>query len=300
MTHRGAVLAMVLVTLLWSIAGVVTRHLEVARGFEVTFWRSAFNAGALVVWLGLARGADGRRAGPLRTLRAGGATLFLSGVAWSFMFTAFMLALTRTTVANVLVTMAVAPLASALLARFVLDQPVPARTVAAGLVAGLGIGWMHVGALAHSGAEHLSGSLIALCVPLAAAANWTLLAHSARGGRTVDMRPAVLIGALLSAAATLGAALPFQASTHDLSWLALLGVVQLALPCSLAVAAARTLSAPEVALLSLLEVVFGVAWAWLGAGERPPGDVLVGGALVLGALAANELLAARARGAATT
>ena len=65
--------------------------------------------------------------------------------------------------------------------------------------------------------------------------------------------------------------------------------------CLMAVAAARVLSAPEMALLGLLEVIFGVLWAWLGAGETPAAAVLVGGALVLGALVANELLGVRAR-----
>ncbi|HYJ96473.1 MAG TPA: permease, partial [Burkholderiaceae bacterium] len=37
MSHSKAVCLMVLVTLMWSIAGVVTRHLEAARAFEVTF-----------------------------------------------------------------------------------------------------------------------------------------------------------------------------------------------------------------------------------------------------------------------
>ena len=41
--------------------------------------------------------------------------------------------------------------------------------------------------------------------------------------------------------------------------------------------AARTLAAPEVALLALLEVLFGVAWAWLGAGEKPSAAVIGGG-----------------------
>jgi hypothetical protein len=41
MSHRRAVALMVLVTLLWSIAGVVSRHLDSAGSFEVTFWRSA-------------------------------------------------------------------------------------------------------------------------------------------------------------------------------------------------------------------------------------------------------------------
>ena len=92
---------------------------------------------------------------------------------------------------------------------------------------------------------------------------------------------------------TLPLSLPFAASAHDLRLLALLGVVQLAIPCLLSVAAARHLSAPEASLLSLLEVVFGVAWAWLGAGEAPALHVLGGGALVLLALASNEAMALR-------
>ena len=40
--HGQAVVLMVAVTLMWSIAGVITRHLEHARSFEVTFWRSFF------------------------------------------------------------------------------------------------------------------------------------------------------------------------------------------------------------------------------------------------------------------
>ena len=47
---------MIAATLMWSIAGVVTRHLDSARSFEVTFWRSAFNALALLAMLMWLRG----------------------------------------------------------------------------------------------------------------------------------------------------------------------------------------------------------------------------------------------------
>jgi hypothetical protein len=50
LTHPAPSL-MVAVTLLWSIAGVVTRHLEHARSFEVTFWRSFFTVASLLVML---------------------------------------------------------------------------------------------------------------------------------------------------------------------------------------------------------------------------------------------------------
>jgi drug/metabolite transporter (DMT)-like permease len=137
-------------------------------------------------------------------------------------------------------------------------------------------------------------------VPLAGAANWTLLQHISHGDADPDepahdMLPAVWIGAVLSALATLPLAWPLRASGHDLALLALLGVVQLAVPCLLAVWLSRVLPGPEIALLALLEVIFGVAWAWLGAGEAPGSAALAGGSLVLAALIGNELLALRTR-----
>ncbi len=279
---------MIVVTLMWSIAGVVTRRLEAAHSFEITFWRSAFTVVALAVLLLAWRGP----AALLKSVRAGGKTLWLSGLCWSVMFTAFMVALTLTSVANVLVTMAIAPLLTALLARVALGHRLAPRTWMAIVVAGIGIAWMYAREVSGADARNVLGTLVALCVPIAAATNWTLIQHS-RNARDVDLLPAVLIGATISALVTLPLAMPFAASAHDLALLGLLGVVQLAIPCLMSVAAARHLSAPEASLLALLEVVFGVAWAWLGANEAPAQHVLGGGALVLGALAVNEALALR-------
>ncbi len=287
MTHRRAVALMVLVTLLWSIAGVVIRHLDAARSFEVTFWRSLFNALTLAIGLTLLRG-PALWPGLLRADRV----LWASGLCWAVMYTAFMVALTLTTVANVLVTMAIGPMLTALLSRIFLGQRLPLHTWLAILVAGVGIASMFGAEAGRGGA--LLGSLVACAVPLAGAINWILLQRNAESGvQAADMLPAVLLGALISAAVTLPLAWPLQASAHDLGLLALLGSVQLALPCLLVVRLSRELPAPEIALLALLEVIFGVTWAWLGAGERPPASVLLGGVLVLGALVANEAFALR-------
>ena len=289
MTHRQAVGLMVLVTLLWSIAGVVTRHLDSARSFEVTFWRSFFTALSLAAGLLAWRGR-----GLWTSLRDGGRWLWLSGLCWAVMFTAFMVSVTLTTVANVLVTMAIGPMLTAIFSRVFLGRQLPLRTWLAIVAAGAGISWMF-GSEAGNGAS-LLGSLVACAVPLAGAANWTLLQRAGESGaQGPDMLPAVLLGALISAAVTVPLAWPLQASRHDLGLLALLGCVQLALPCLLVVRLSRQLPAPEIALLALLEVVFGVAWAWLWAGERLSANVLLGGALVLGALVANEAFAPRPR-----
>jgi drug/metabolite transporter (DMT)-like permease len=55
------------------------------------------------------------------------------------------------------------------------------------------------------------------------------------------------------------------------------------------------LKAPEIALLALLEIIFGIVLAWIGADEIPSQAVLLGGALVIGALVANELVGWRQR-----
>ena len=287
MSHKRAVLLMILVTLLWSTAGVVSRHLEVAKGFEVTFWRSAFNALSLVLALSWMRGEAFWRQLP-RTPRA----VWISGLCWSVMFTAFMMAITMTTVANVLVTMALGPLLTALFSRLFLHHRLPLRTWVAIVLGSAGIAWMF-GHEMQGSAASLAGMGVALAVPLAAATNWTLLqriAHSDASTEKPDMLPAVLIGAVLSALMTLPMAWPFKATPHDLTLLAGLGLTQLAIPCLLVVRLTRVLPAPELALLGLLEVIFGVLWAWWGAGEVPSSSALWGGAMVPAALVGNEWL----------
>ena len=119
--------------------------------------------------------------------------------------------------------------------------------------------------------------------------------HSRAHGQNIDLVPAVLVGAALSALSTLPLAFPFLATPHDLGLLAVLGLFQLAIPCVLAVKCAGVLKAPEVALLALLEVVFGILLAWFGANEVPGPSVLTGGVLVITALVVNEWIGWRQR-----
>jgi len=283
LTHQRAVWLMVAVTLMWSIAGVVTRQLEAARSFEVTFWRSFFTALSLLLILPLWRGP----AAVWRQLRRAPAALWWSGLCWSGMFTSFMLALTLTSVAGVLVISSLNPLFTALLARVFLRQRVARHTWLAIVLAGLGTVWMF-GSQLEGG--RWQGMALALFVPLTAAINWIVVQQAHAKGVDVDLVPSVLVGGVISALATLPLALPLQATTHDIGLLALLGLVQLAIPCTLLVVCARVLKAPELSLLAQLEILFGIVLVWLGAGEKPGVAVLQGGALVLLALLMNEWL----------
>jgi drug/metabolite transporter (DMT)-like permease len=287
LTHNRAVFLMVLVALMWSTAGVVTRHLESARSFEVTFWRSFFTVVSLSVLLPLVSGRD-----VFAKLRHASPAFWVSSVCWSVMFTAFMVALTLTSVGNVLVTMSMGPLLTAVMARIFIGHKIPGRTWVAVLVAGIGIVYMYASQM---GSITLWGTLVALCVPVAGATNWTVTQHAHDKGHDVDLMPAVWVGGVISCIVTLPLALPLQATAHDVALLGLLGVFQLAVPCLLSVRVAQVLKAPEVSLLQLLEVIFGILLAWWGAGEEPGRAVVLGGALVIGALLVNELIGWRQR-----
>lgn len=282
-SHRHAVILMICAASLWSIAGVFTRHLEVARGVEVTFWRSffaaVFVAGAMISQYG--RGFVAR-------LTASGKLGFISGCMWAIMYSCFMIAITMTTVANTSIMESLAPLFTAFLAWLVLREKIPVRTWWAIVAAVAGMAWMFVGSLSEIDHRGLLGMFIGLGVPLASSVNMITMK---KGGHSVDLIPAVFLGGSISAIAMLPFAMPFHASLHDILILAILGFFQLGFPCMLMVRAAPSLSAPEIALLSLLEVLLAPIWAWLGAGEIPAQATIVGGAVVLISLVCNEIFA---------
>ena len=265
---------MVAAPVLWSTAGVVTRHIERAGALEQVFWRSLF--AFLFVFLVLIL-----KTNPLKAVRGAGWPGLVSGLMWAVMFTAFVVALSMTTTANTLVVMSISPFLTVVLARLLLSDPVPARTWIAAGAAAVGIAWMFASSLE----KHFAGMAVAFVIPVAAAINVVVLRASAA---KFDLVPAVMLGGAISCVLVVPFA-GFSATPRDLALLAFLGFFQLGLPCMLLVIASRTLPAPEIALLGLLEVVLGPLWAWLGAGEAPTAATLAGGAVVLAALALNEL-----------
>jgi len=282
MTRTTGVALMIAAPVLWSSAGVVTRHIQTAAPVEQVFWRSLF--AFLFVFIVLLL----QKQHPWKAVRSAGLPGLVSGVMWATMFTAFLFALSLTTTANALVMQSVSPLLTAIIASMFLKDLVPLRTWLAAVAAAIGIAWM----FGSSVEGHFLGMAVACVIPVAAAINVVVLRASAA---KLDLVPAVMLGGALSCLIALPFALPFSSTSRDLALLAFLGVTQLGLPCMLLVLASRALLAPEIALLGLLEVVLGPLWAWLGAGEVPAGSTLFGGMIVLGALALNELptLAAR-------
>lgn len=272
----------------FSIAGIVVRHVEAAAPVAIVFWRSSFMflfiLAVLSVWHG--------RALPVRVRAAGRQGLVAAAfLAATFFF--FIFSLTHTSVANASVLMSTGPLFLVLGAWAFLGEQ-PRATTWFALAAALGgMTLMFADGL---GKGQMLGNLFALGVPLAFGVQYVLLR---RARAEVDPTVAAMLAALISAVAAAPLAWPLGLSWRDLALVALLGVFQTGLGLVLMTRAYHRLTAAELGLISLLEPVLAPLWVWIGIGENPGAAALAGGSVVLAAVFANQLLALRARLAAT-
>jgi drug/metabolite transporter (DMT)-like permease len=256
--------------------------MEVTDGWKITFWRSSIMTAFLLVVLSVQHGP--RLA---QRVRAMGWAGVVSGLLFAGMMICFILALSLTTVANTLVVGSISPFVAALCGRIFLGEKVAPRTWVAMIAAIGGILVMFYDALSSGG---WAGNLIALCIPLGFGANVVILRkHRA----AVDMVPSVLLAGIFSMLIALPFALPLSVSTSDLALLSIMGVVQLGVGLLLMMVAVRYLSSAEIGLLSILEIVFGTLSVWVLIGERPSQAALIGGGIVIAALAVNQIAGLR-------
>lgn len=99
----------------------------------------------------------------------------------------------------------------------------------------------------------------------------------------------MLPGTCLSQLIVFAVAAPLAAfgavGARDWVTLAALGAFQMGTALLLLTVGARLIAPAEVALISLIEVVLGPLWVWLVYDERPTATTLIGGAIVLVAVA---------------
>jgi len=264
----------------WSTGGLIARLVD-TDPWTTVFWRGIFCAAFLVAVTAL---REGRRT-PGVFLGMG-----LPGLVMAACFatasTCFIMALHRTAVANVLIIQSLSPFMAGLLGWLWMGERVAGRTWAAMGVALLGSAVMVSRYFyTETVAGSIGGDLLAFTVALAFAAATVIL----RRNRHIQMLPAAALSAVLASLATAFAAQPGTAGASDLLLLALFGSGQLGLGMILFTAGARRIPVAEAALIGVLESVLGPVWVWLALGENPGAPSLVGGAVVLAALAGHTL-----------
>jgi drug/metabolite transporter (DMT)-like permease len=106
-----------------------------------------------------------------------------------------------------------------------------------------------------------------------------------RHKRNVSMAPATCLSQVLVLVGAGPLSHPATITGRDTGLMAALGIGQIGLGLILFTIGGRLIPAAEVALITLLEVVLGPLWVWIFLSEQPGAATLVGGAIVLGAVA---------------
>jgi drug/metabolite transporter, DME family len=266
----------------WSLGGLFVRlignHLD---GWTIAFWRSSFMVLAVGGWL---LGTNGLKV--LAAYRAMGWAGIASGLLLAGSFVMFILAITRTNIANAVVLQSAAPLASAVLGRVFLGERLAPPTLIAIVTAIAGVALMFASALSDG---DLVGNMLALGVAILFGGNIVVV----RAARGVDLMPATVLAGIFALISTLPLAKLNAPSAFDFVLLAAMGYLQLGLGLILFLRGAPYLTAAQAGLLTLLEIILAPIWVWLAFAELPAPLSLAGAAVVLSALVAHSALSLR-------
>jgi drug/metabolite transporter (DMT)-like permease len=236
------------------------------------FGRAVFAGAALFVYVAVVE-----RGRVVQAFRSGGWAGVAVAVCVAAASGSFIAALNHTSVARVLFILALSPMLAALLARVTLGEPITRRTVLAMALALAGIALM----LGSPGEGSLAGDGLSFV----AALSFAVMVVITRWRHDVSMAPATCLSQLILVVAFLPFATPGDIGGDDVFWLAALGIGQIGLGFALLTVGARLIPAAQVGLITLLEVVLGPVWVWLALDERPSTLTLVGGAIVIAAIA---------------
>lgn len=280
-SHKHGVLFVFAAGVLWSTVGLGIRLIDEAVVWQILLYRSISLSLFLYIVIRIRSGES-----PFAQVRRAGLPAVVAGLSLVAAYSGGIYAIQNTSVANAMLLFATAPFMAAVLGRIVLREPVrPATWVSIAAA----IGGIAIMVADKSGGVVLRGSLAAL----GSAFGFAVFTVALRWGRTGEMLPAVFLSGLFAIGITLiicfGLGLPIVLSPNDGSIAMGMGVFQVGAGLILYTLGSRSLPAAELALLSLAEVLLGPLWVWLFLGETATANTLLGGVVLLAAIAGNAL-----------
>lgn len=264
----------------WSLGALFIRLVEL-DAWTLLFWRSAFIALGMMVYLTVVN-----RGQVLAVLRGASLGLAVAGFFMALSMVLYINSITRTSVANTLIILAINPFIAAFLAWAALGERVTGRTWIA-----MGIAVVGMVAMVWDSLD--SGNWLGDFLAAGCAATFACTMVILRKLKNQDTLPQVVFAGVWAMLLTFPIASPGQSSTRDILLCAFMGICSLGIGMLLFVHGLKHISAAEAGLLSLLESILAPLWVWMAIGERPSNLALVGGVIVLGAVAMQAALTPR-------
>ncbi len=255
-----------------SWGGFIIRSFEEASIWQILFLRSFFFLLALIAFLLVTY-----KKNTFNIIKDSGLPGLLGGFVLSFSFVAFVVAMSNTTVANVVFIISTQTMFLAIFGYFYLKEKVSVIGLISILLAMSGIIIM-VGDSISGGS--LFGNIVALAIPI----NFAILVMIIRKNTKVDMVPAIFYSGIFSLIYGFFLTESFEFTKHDLWMGFLLGVPQLAVSFICITIGSRTVESATVGILMLMETLCAPLWVWLFLNEIPPISVFIGGAVIISAI----------------
>ncbi|MBG6177623.1 drug/metabolite transporter (DMT)-like permease [Labrenzia sp. EL_208] len=279
--HKYGVLFVFAAGVLWSTVGLGIRMMEDAVVWQILLYRSISMSLFLYVVIRVRSGES-----PFVQVRRLGFPSVIAGLSLVAAYSGGIYSIQNTSVANAMLLFATAPFMAAVLGWIILREPVRVATWVAIAVA---IGGIAIMVADQSGSIVLKGSLAAL----GSAFGFAVFTVALRWGRTGEMLPSVFLSGLFAAFVTYGicqfSGLSVSLGIRDGAISMGMGVFQVGAGLILYTLGSRSLPAAELALLSLAEVLLGPVWVWLFLGETASPNTLIGGTVLLAAIAGNAI-----------
>ena len=255
-----------------SWGGYIVKSFEDASVWQILFLRSFFFLFALIIFLIFTY-----KKNTFRIIKESGLPAVLGGLVMSLSFIAFVVAMSTTTVANVVFIISTQSMFLAIFGYFYLKEKIS-------LIGFISITLAMSGIIIMIGDSLSTGSFLGNLVALAIPINFSILVMIIRKNSNLDMVPAIFYSGIFSCIYGLFLSESFNFSNHDIYMGFLLGVPQLALGFICITIGSRTTASATIGLLMLSETLFGPIWVWLFLNEIPPLSVFIGGAVIVLAL----------------
>ena len=283
--YKQGLLLVLMAGVLWSTVGLGIRMIQDATVWQILLYRSVSLSGLLAAVIYLRSGVS-----PVAAIFSSNLNTHVAGLSLVAAYSGGIFAIQNTSVANAMLLFATAPFLAAILGLVVLREKVRAFTWFAILISLVGVSIMIYD---KTDGMALSGSLAAL----GSALGFAIFTVALRLGQAGDMLPSVFLSGIYAILITGSICalidLKFVLGLSDGSIALGMGVFQVGAGLILYTVGSKILPAVELTLLSLTEVILGPIWVFLFLDETASVNTLIGGAIVLLAIAGNALAGTR-------